>query len=49
MCTFFFFAGEENLTMLSIVAGLVGIMGLAVVSVSATKAIMAFHKRRQQK
>ncbi|XP_051912052.1 uncharacterized protein LOC127594123 [Hippocampus zosterae] len=40
---------KENLTMLSIVAGLVGILGLAVVSVSATKAIMAFHKRCQKK
>ncbi|XP_049617620.1 uncharacterized protein [Syngnathus scovelli] len=40
---------NENLTMISIVVGLVGILGLAVLSVSATKAIMAFHARRQQK
>lgn len=35
------------MTMIFIVAGLIGFMGVTVLSVSATKAIMAYYERLQ--
>ncbi|XP_061662672.1 uncharacterized protein LOC133493380 isoform X2 [Syngnathoides biaculeatus] len=39
----------DSMTMICIVVGLVGIFGLAVLSMSATKAIMSFYARQQKK
>ncbi|XP_077401021.1 uncharacterized protein LOC144035305 [Vanacampus margaritifer] len=39
---------NDSLTMISITVGLVGILGLAVMSVSATKTVMALHTRQKK-
>ncbi len=38
-------AGAEHMTMISIVAGSIGILGVTVLLVSATKAIMTYYER----
>ena len=39
------FAGSEHMTMITIMAGSIGILGVTVLSVSATKAIMTYYER----
>lgn len=38
------FAGAEHITMISIVAGSIGFLGVTVLIVSATKAIMGYYE-----
>ena len=39
------FAGSEHMTVIFIVAGSIGFLGLTVLSVSATKAIMTYYEQ----